>query len=161
MEPVFILKRYIFGDDTTKDSEEFEVDSIKEEINTSKEENDINQTIIDSVDTLKTDIYKFKKVLFFNLVSNDTKHSPSNISAIVEYHSVYLQCIAYWISLLDSTKVPEPLLQDDLETMFQSLSKHILELSQSSSDAYTLVYSLLFQISTQHPFDLKPMTDDQ
>jgi hypothetical protein len=80
---------------------------------------------------------------------------------MVDYHSIFLQCVAHWISLLDSTSVPEPILQDDLETTLQSLSKHISELSQSSSDAYTLVYSLLFQISTQHPFDLRPATTDQ
>ena len=119
-----------------------------------EEMEDIQEKVREGIQELKVAIYKFKKQFFYDLVSNDQKHNAADMGAMMTYHALFLQTIAYWIGLLDHRPVPEPVFAKGRNrNAFQSLTRSVQDLAQESSDARTLVYSLLFQQSTQHPFD--------
>ena len=117
---------------------------------------DINLETKQEIDKLKVQIGDFKKDLFFEYVSNDASHMAKNIGSMTSYHSIFLQCVAFWIGLLDNNQVVKPYLKKkDLEDEFKNLSKEIYKTSKINSDSRTLVYSLLLQVSTQYPYDLE------
>jgi hypothetical protein len=116
---------------------------------------DINVKTQTAVASLKTNIIKFKRELFQETVSNDTTHSPSNLEAMIGFHSRFLHIISFWLSLLNDQKVPIP--EFDIpqhKNAFIRLTRQIQTLRKESNDAYVLVYSLLFQFTQQHPFDM-------
>ena len=116
---------------------------------------DINTETRVTIDTLQLKIIEFKKQLFSELVNKDTDHSAGNIGAMTTFHAIFLQSIAYWIGLLDSRPVSAPTFTAGRTTkLFQLITKDIQKTISLNSDARTLVYSLLFTFSTQHPFDL-------
>jgi hypothetical protein len=116
---------------------------------------EIPPQVYSAIDTLKKNIYSFKKNLFYTVVSNDSKHKAADLGAMYSFHALFLQCVAYWIGMLDSTPVPVPKFpKTEQEKEFQTIRTTIAKLAASSADARTLVYTLLFQFSTAHPFDL-------
>jgi hypothetical protein len=117
---------------------------------------DINLETKKEIDKLKLLIGDFKKSLFYTYVSNDTSHKANNIGSMMSYHALFLQCVAFWIGLLDNQIVSKPEFQDKkLQTDFKTLSKIIYQTAMLNSDSRTLVYSLLLQVSTQYPYDLE------
>jgi AICAR transformylase/IMP cyclohydrolase PurH len=116
---------------------------------------EINVETLKNIDLLKVNIIDFKKQLFNNSVSNDKIHKASDIGSMMLFHALFLQSIAYWISLLDDKSVSEPQFEAGRDKLrFQKISKLIKDISKMNSDARTLVYSALFTFSTQHPYDM-------
>ena len=133
--------------------------NLKEEESDRYERNDtmedINTETLKNIDTLKVNIIEFKKQLFNNVVSNDTTHAASDLGSMMSFHARFLESIAYWISLLDEKPRSEPTFEAGRDRMrFQKISKFIEDVSKTNSDARTLVYSMLFTFSTQHPYDM-------
>ncbi len=123
---------------------------------------EVDSEIYKAVVELKEGIFAFKKQLFYSIVSMDTKHDASSLGAMMTFHSLFLQGVAYWIGLLDSSVVPKPnFFTKKQEKEFEALSLAIHKTATSSADAHTLVYNLLFQFSTQHPFDLGPQENTE
>ena len=122
------------------------------------EDNDVEETnaeIQAGIETLQQDIYRFKKQLFLDVVSNDKQHDASDLGAMMTFHALYLQLIGYWIGLLDGRPVPSPNFGQKRNTaMFLDLTQAIKSLSKSNTDARILVYSMLTEFSLQHPFEL-------
>ena len=116
---------------------------------------EISKEIQEAVEELRKQIFKFKKQLFLDVVSNDKQHAASDLGAMKSFHALFLQAISYWIGLLDSSPVPPPKfkLQRNIDE-FAALTEGIQYVQGINSDANTLVYSMLFTFSTQHPFDL-------
>jgi hypothetical protein len=118
-------------------------------------EQEINPNIYTSLEELKQGIYLFKKNLFYAIVSNDSKHEAKSLGAMYSFHALFLQCVAYWIGMLDSTTVPNPKFTSEVHTKeFQALTRAIQTIAHSSTDARVLTYNLLFKFSTAHPYDL-------
>ena len=116
---------------------------------------DINRNTQDSIRSLKLNILKFKKRMFEDTVSNDTRHSPSGMEAMIGFQSRFLHMISFWLSLLNDKQVPMPMFDSTQhKNMFIKLTKQIQVLAKQDSDAYVLTYSLLFQFTQQHPFDM-------
>lgn len=116
---------------------------------------DINSKTQDAIRSLKVNILTFKKALFEDTVSNDTTHSPSGMEAMIGFHSRFLHMISFWLSLLNDKQVPLPTFESTRhKNMFIKLTKQIQSLAKQDSDAYVLTYSLLFQFTQQHPFDM-------
>lgn len=123
--------------------------------NTANEEvynsNQVNKAIV----SLKLGIFKFKQNLFEQIINQDTGHDASDLGAMMTYHSLFLQCVSYWISLLDSGLVPMPRFASDRNsTEFEALKTAIQKVARSSPDARIQLYQLLFRFGQQHPFDL-------
>ena len=115
----------------------------------------INANTHEAIEALQKDIFSFKRSLYDSLINHDKHHTPSDLGAMKTFHALFLQTVGFWIGMLDSYPVPAPRFQTHaLQTSFQNLSKSIQLLAKSNQDANTLVYSLLFSFSTQHPFDL-------
>jgi hypothetical protein len=71
------------------------------------------------------------------------------------FHALFLQCIGYWISMLDTRTIAKPTFTSKKNTRdFDSLSNAIEKIQKTSPDAKIIVYNMLFQFSLQHPFDL-------
>ena len=116
---------------------------------------EVNDMILESIDKLKKDIYDFKEQLYHHLILNDTKHEANDLGSMMTFHSIFLQTIAYLIGELDSQLVPEPKFTVGRDkATFLKLKEKIRRLSDESSEARILIYSLLFQFSTQHAFDM-------
>ena len=116
---------------------------------------DVSAQVLNAVAKLRMAIFKFKQNLFEQVVNHDTSHNASDLGAMMSFHALFLQCVSYWISLLDSKLVPEPQFSDSKNTSeFQKLKDAILKVGQSSPDARIHLYQVLFQFSQQHPFDL-------
>ena len=114
-----------------------------------------SKEIREAVDTLRQQIFKFKKQLFLDVVSNDKQHKASDLGAMKSFHALFLQAISYWIGLLDSAPVPPPKFKQQRNIdEFTTLTEGIKYIQGINTDANTLVYSMLFSFSTQHPFDL-------
>lgn len=146
MQPVFIQE---FPDEDVASEPPAEID-------------EVDPGIYKAVVELKEGIFSFKKQLFYSIVSMDTKHDASSLGAMMTFHSLFLQCVAYWIGLLDSSVVPKPNFSTKKQQKdFEALSSAIHKTATSSADAHTLVYNLLFQFSTQHPFDLGPQENTE
>ena len=119
---------------------------------------EINKALYDEIDTLEQEIYTLKKLLYTEIVSKDTNHSSQDMSPMTTFHSFFLFCISYFIGLLDGQPVPEPMLQNyskKVRNTFDTVKDRILSTAKESSDARTLIYSLLFRFSTDHPFQLQ------
>jgi len=130
-------------------------DSDASDENQISEENEIELKIYDSIRELKEGIYTFKKQLFYSIVSNDSKHAAKDLGAMYSFHALFLQCIAYWIGMLDNTSVPKPKFPNQSQLKeFNALQSAIQTVANYSMDSKVLVYNLLFQFSTAHPFDL-------
>ena len=116
---------------------------------------DINAKTQNAVVALKTQIQEFKRKLFEETVSNDTAHSPSNMEAMIGFHSRFLHIVSFWLSLLNDKKIPIPEFDmPEHKNAFIRITKQIQTLCKESNDAYVLVYSLLFKFTQQHPFDM-------
>ena len=116
---------------------------------------EIHAETLAEIEHLKQDIFQFKKQLFLDIVSNDKQHDASDLGAMTNFHALYLQTVGYWISLLDSRQVPSPTFTQKRHTaVFLDLTRKIKALIQSTMDARILLYSLLFDFSVQHPYDL-------
>ena len=116
---------------------------------------DININLQTAIVTLKDGILKFKRKLFEDTVSNNTTHTPSSMEAMIGFQSKFLYSISFWLSLLNDQNVPIPIFDSpEHKNAFIKLTKQIQSLSKESGDAYVLVYSLLFQFTQQHPFDM-------
>ena len=116
---------------------------------------EIDQKINKSVQHLNEGIMAFKKKLYVQIVSNETGHPATSMKPMMTFHALFLQSIAYWIGLLDSSPVPKPIFTTkDMGTDFDALTKAIQIVSTSSSDSKVLLYTMISKYSTQHPFDL-------
>jgi hypothetical protein len=116
---------------------------------------EINAETQTAIQELKTAIFKFKNQLYTNEVVNDKDHKASDLGSMMSFHALFLQSVAYWIGLLDNSPVPIPKFDVKKDQKdFEKLSKGIEMVAKTNSDARTLVYSLLFLFSTQHPFEL-------
>jgi len=115
---------------------------------------DINPKINTAVDNLKQEIMAFKKSLHFSIVANDTTHSASDMGGMMRFHSIFLQVIGYWIGLLDSNPSQKPTLPPKQQEAFDKLTSKVKTIASYNSDSKTLLYSMLFNYSVQHPFDL-------
>jgi hypothetical protein len=116
---------------------------------------EINAETQNAIQELKAAIFKFKYQLYRNEVINDKDHKASDFGSMISFHAIFLQSVAYWIGLLDNRPVPIPKFDVKKDQKdFDKLSKGIEMVAKSNSDARTLMYSLLFLFSTQHPFDL-------
>ena len=115
----------------------------------------INNETRSTVEALKHDIYRFKKQLFLDIVSNDKKHDASDLGAMMTFHALYLQTVGYWIGILDGRPVPSPNFAKKQNTAtFLDLTRNIQMLIKKNVDSRILVYSMLFNFSVQHPFEL-------
>jgi len=151
MEPLFVKEDSTFGNDETVLEQKEE----PPQINTTNEDNTV---LMKNIDSLYKNIYKFKKQLFDILVNKST-HSHSNMEAMRDFHSLYLQCVGYWISCLETCRSCVPEISDPTQKkVFETLTNKIRKIGKSSSDANILVYNMLFQISLQHPFSLTAKT---
>jgi hypothetical protein len=108
---------------------------------------EINPKINIAVEALKKEILTFKKALHFSIVANDKR-------PMMTFHSLFLQVIAHWIGLLDSNLVHKPILPSKEQHAFDKLTTHIKNIAAYSSDSHRLLYTMLFNYSVQHPFDL-------
>jgi hypothetical protein len=123
-------------------------------------EKEINPNIYSALEELKQGIYLFKKNLFYTIVSNDSKHEAKSLGAMYSFHALFLQCVAYWIGMLDSTTVPKPQFPSEkFGKEFQALTKAIQTIARDSTDGRVLTYNLLFKFSTAHPYDLGKRTN--
>lgn len=115
----------------------------------------INAKTHEEIEQLQKSIFSFKRRVYHSFINHDTSHTPSDLGAMKTFHAIFLQTVGYWIGMLDSYPVPKPQFpKPDIQKEFVTLSQSIQNLARSNQDANTLVYSLLFSFSTQHPFDL-------
>jgi hypothetical protein len=147
MEPAFI-QRY--------SNEELDLDlDLDSQQQNLEEMQEIDPKVYTAVDEIKQTLFAFKKQLFYDYVSNDNKHNASSIDAMAFFHALFLQCIGYWISMLDTRTIAKPIFTSKKNTRdFDSLSNAIEKIQKTSPDAKIIVYNMLFQFSLQHPFDL-------
>jgi hypothetical protein len=116
---------------------------------------EVNENTLKNLDKIKKDIFDFKNQLYFNMVSNDSKHSAGDLGSMMTFQSIFLQTIAHFIGLLDSQLVPEPKFSKGQDkAAFLKLKNKLQNLSRESTESRILLYSLLFKFSTQHAFDL-------
>lgn len=115
---------------------------------------DVNKEIIQAIDVLKHNIFKFKKITYDDIVNGDKGHDAADMGAMMTFHALYLQTVAFWIGLLDGRPVPPPIYKSEQhKRMMAILTNKIIQTARLSLDARTQVYSLLFRFSTQHPFE--------
>jgi len=139
MEPAFIEK----------------MDNSEDTLQRNDDMEEISPKVTLAVEEIKARIVQFKKELFYNIVSNDSTHPASNTGPMMSFHALFLQCIGYWIGMLDSTNIPKPIFVDNKSTReFDNLTNAIKITKQTSIDARVLLYSMLFSLSNKHPFDL-------
>ena len=115
---------------------------------------EVNTKTLQSIEVLRQAIFQFKYDLYKETVINDTVHSANTMESMRIFHAVFLQTIAHLISLLDSAEVPQPTFSSTIQPKFNSIQKTLVRILQSNRESYALLYSMLFQFSTQHPFDL-------
>jgi hypothetical protein len=116
---------------------------------------DVSSQVLNAIEKLRIAILKFKQNLFEQIVNHDTKHDAADLGAMMSFHALFLQCVSYWISLLDSSLIPEPQFSDTKNSSeFLKLKDAIAKVGRSSPDARIHLYQLLFRFSQQHPFDL-------
>jgi hypothetical protein len=139
-----------------------EEDYTQDPLKRNDEMEDITKEVHEAVETLRQQIFKFKKQLFLDVVSNDKDHKASDLGAMKSFHALFLQAISYWIGLLDSSPVPPPKFRQQRNiNEFDTLTKGINYVQGHNADANTLVYSMLFSFSTQHPFNLGQQSKKQ
>jgi len=113
-----------------------------------------NTKTLQSIENLRQGIFQFKYDLYKETVINDKVHSANTMESMRIFHAVFLQTIAHLISLLDSAEVPPPTFSKTIQPKFNSIQQTIVKLVKVNSNSYALLYNMLFQFSTQHPFDL-------
>ena len=115
----------------------------------------LSANVARAIQGLQKQIYTFKESLFHKVVNENTNHDAQDLGAMMSFHALFLQCVAYWIGGLDNTPVPAPRFKrPDLAKQFEVISTTVQSLAKTSASARTLVYQLLFRFSTQHAFDL-------
>ena len=146
MEPLYI-------DPLNLESEDEEIQYGGELPTGSKE---TNALMINAINDLRNIIFDFKRHLFKTIVSDDTTHSSESSGALMTFHAVWLQSVAYWIGLLDSQTVPKPTLHtEELKKDMDYIISAIHAIDEYKSDGHVLLYALLTKISTEnYPFDL-------
>ena len=116
---------------------------------------EVNQQTISEIETLRKEIQEFKRRLYRNVVLEDTAHDSSDLGGMMSFHALFLQCVGFWIGCLDSRPVPIPKFAEKRNTaMFLDLTKQVQTICSESVDARILLYSMLFNFSIQHPYDL-------
>lgn len=117
---------------------------------------DVDETTHRKVAELHTEIIAFKDDLYKDLVIKKENTNPLGIGAMTTFHSLYLQSLAYFISLLDSSLVAKPTFQSkDRTYQYDTLVKFIESIKHKTPDIDVLLYNLFFKLSTQHPFSFK------
>lgn len=126
-----------------------------------QEEYRINEETTKELSNCKQLIHSFKKKLFQDIVSSDKNHDSSDIGGLITFHALFLQCVGYWIGLLDGQPVPLPKFSKKQHTaMFLDIAETIKRISTMNVNARILLYSMLFVISIQHPYDLSEHSED-
>ncbi len=119
------------------------------------EENNTNKEIVNAIESCQEKIQDFKKRLYFDLVSNDKKHDSDDLGGLMTFHALFLQTVGYWIGCLDGRPVPMPSFSNKRHTaMFLEITRDVQQLSTMNVDSRILLYSMLFNTSIQHPYDL-------
>jgi len=156
MEPVYI-------DSISLDSDDEE--DIQHGGTTSIEEKD-NHILLDGIEELRIEIFTFKKHLFEIIVNKDTTHSSETMGALMTFHALWLNSIAYWIGLLDTEPTSKPTFSNEMLTeYFEAITDAVNTIKLHSSkgtihNGRILLYALLTKISTEnHPYDLGPIVE--
>lgn len=115
----------------------------------------MNEQLLASLQSISSSIHTFKKDLFTSIVSYDKDHSADDLGAMMKFHSVWVQMIGYWIGQLDSRMACRPTFPTPKFTQtFETITKSIQSLMKTM-DGRTLLYSMLFNMSIEHPFNLR------
>lgn len=115
----------------------------------------MNEQLLTSLKNLSSSIHSFKKDLFTTIVSYDKDHTADDLGAMMKFHSVWVQMIGCWIGLLDGRMTYEPTFPSSKHSKtFETITNEIKSLIQTM-DGRTLVYSMLFNMSIEHPFNLQ------
>jgi hypothetical protein len=96
-------------------------------------------------------IDKYKYNLYSKIVAKDTESEDDSKNPIYGYHSLYLQSIAHWISLLDHRSVPEPNLDEDLKKEFDTITVMTQNIIDSDTDSRVIAYNILNKKSIERP----------
>ena len=96
-------------------------------------------------------IDKYKYDLYSKIVTKDTESENDSKNPIYEYHSLYLQSIAYWISLLDYRPIPEPDLDKDIKNEFNNITDITHNIINSNTDTRVIAYNILNKKSIERP----------
>jgi len=140
--------------ENTTETEEMKEDSDNEYSNGRNNDTlELNNRAHINNDALLDHLHVFKRELYKQYVQNDNMHEPDDLGGMYTYHSLLLECIAYWIGLLDDTtkKMPEFEMNTILKSEVQSIKTLILELNKSHSSR-PLAYNTLSKISIEDKF---------
>jgi hypothetical protein len=111
-----------------------------------------NDELVQLENSYSAHIDKYKHELYNKIVSKDTKHANNSIKPIYKYHSLFLQSIAYWISLLDHVNISEPellYLPENLKQDFRNITNETKNIINSNTDNRTIAYNVLNKKSTE------------
>jgi hypothetical protein len=113
-----------------------------------------NDELVQLENSYSAHIDKYKYNLYNNIVAKDTQYANNSIEPIYRYHSLFLQSIAYWISLLDHVNIPAP----DLSNLPEKLKQDLINITNetkniinSNTDNRTIAYNVLNKKSTEPP----------
>ena len=135
--------------------DEEDIDILNTPENDDEELQEVNQQTIDDIQTLQGEIHEFKRRLYRDLILEDTRHDSSDLGGMMTFHALFLQCVGYWIGCLDSVPVPMPkFAEKQMTAIFLDLTKQVETIRSESLDARVLLYSMLFNFSIQHPYNL-------
>jgi hypothetical protein len=150
MEPVFVRPLPLDDED-----DDLDILQIPEE----DEIEPINESLLASLRELSSMIHSFKKRLFSDIVSYDKDHTADDLGAMMQFHSIWIQMIGVWIGYLDGrmSSVPNFPSSKHADT-FEEITNTIRSLIKTM-DGRTLVYSMLFNMSIEHPFNLQDTED--
>jgi hypothetical protein len=139
------------GNETIQETDEMKQNEYNEY--TSNHTIDLNNKAHINNDALLDHLHVFKRELYKHYVQDDTTHDPDDLGGIYAYHSILLECIGYWISLLDSDtkKMPEFEMNNVLQSEAQSIKTLIDELNKSHTSR-PLAYNTLSKISIEDKF---------
>jgi hypothetical protein len=113
---------------------------------------EIESKIQDAVGSVETEILNFKKELYRTNVS-DSNNTAESMNPMINYHTLYLQSISYWMGLINSQKnISMPKLKDP--TLFNKISDMISMISKYNSDSKILVYNSLIKLSRESAFNM-------
>ena len=97
-------------------------------------------------------IDKYKYDLYNKIVAKDTQSATNSIDPIYTYHSLFLQSLAYWISLLDHVNIPEPellYLPENLKDNFRNIVNETKNIINSKADYRVIAYNILNKKTTE------------
>lgn len=113
---------------------------------------EIESKIQDAVDNVENEILNFKKELYRANVS-DSNNTAESINPMINYHTVYLQSISYWMGLINSQKnISKPEIKDP--KLFNKISSMISTISKYNSDSKIIVYNSLIKLSRESAFNM-------